>query len=119
MRRALIGAALLLAARPVAASQQCHPLAGGVWRNPGLLAGVRVDAAGYRNQSYEGDFQGVAPTLGFNHPRGGWVECKNVISRNIAGSMVSLTLSRSKKKPTVTEVAMLRRAYDTPCSAEK
>jgi hypothetical protein len=52
-------------------------------------------------------------------PRGGWVECKNVIRRNIAGSMVSLTLSRSKKKPTVTEVAMLRRAYDTPCIAEK
>ncbi|MBL9101998.1 MAG: hypothetical protein JNL82_13625 [Myxococcales bacterium] len=68
MRRALIGL-LLLAARPAAASQQCHPLAGSVWRNPGLLTGVRLDAAGYRNSSYEGDYQGLAPTLGFNHPR--------------------------------------------------
>jgi hypothetical protein len=40
-----------------------------VWRNPGLLTGVRLDAAGYRNTSYEGDYQGLAPTLGFNHPR--------------------------------------------------
>jgi hypothetical protein len=40
-----------------------------VWKNPGLLAGVRMDAAGYRNSSYEGDFEGVAPTLGFNHRR--------------------------------------------------
>ena len=69
MRRALITGLLLLAARPAVASQQCHPLAGSVWRNPGLLTGVRVDAAGYRNSSYEGDFQGLAPTLGFNHPR--------------------------------------------------
>lgn len=69
MRRALISGLLLLAARPVAASQQCHPLAGNVWRNPGLLAGVRLDAAGYRNTSYEGDYQGLAPTLGYNHPR--------------------------------------------------
>jgi len=69
MRRALISALLVLAARPVAAAQQCHPLAGNVWRNPGLLVGVRLDAAGYRNTSYEGDYQGLAPTLGFNHPR--------------------------------------------------
>jgi len=69
MRRALITGLLLLAARPAVASQQCHPLAGSVWRSPGLLAGVRVDAAGYRNSSYEGDFQGLAPTLGFNHRR--------------------------------------------------
>lgn len=69
MRRALIAAALLLAARPAAASQQCHPLAGGIWRDPGLFTGVRLDAAGYRNSSYTGDYQGVAPTLGFNHPR--------------------------------------------------
>lgn len=59
----------LLATRPAAASQQCHPLAGSVWRNAGLLTGVRFDAAGYRNNSYEGDWQGLAPTLGFNHPR--------------------------------------------------
>ena len=69
MRRALIVGAALLAARPVAAAQQCHPLAGNVWRNPGLFTGVRLDAAGYRNTSYQGDYQGVAPTLGFNHPR--------------------------------------------------
>lgn len=68
MRGALIAACLLLA-RPAAASQQCHPLAGSIWRNPGIFTGVRLDAAGYRNTSYTGDYQGVAPTLGFNHPR--------------------------------------------------
>jgi len=75
MRRALIvmictlGAAGLLTARPAAAAQQCHPLAGSVWRNPGLSVGLRFDAAGYRNSRYEGDWQGMAPTLGFNHPK--------------------------------------------------
>jgi len=77
MRRALISrggpglvaAAALLAARPVGAAQQCHPLAGSVWRNPGVSMGVRVDAAGYRNSRFEGDWQGLAPTLGFNHPK--------------------------------------------------
>ena len=64
----LIGAlGVLLAARPAAAAQQCHPLAGSVWRNPGLSVGLRFDAAGYRNSRYEGDWQGMAPTLGFNH----------------------------------------------------
>lgn len=62
-------AAGLLAARPAAAAQQCHPLAGSVWRDPGLSVGLRFDAAGYRNSSYEGDWQGMAPTLGFNHPK--------------------------------------------------
>lgn len=69
MRRALMVASVLLASRPVAASQQCHPLAGAVSSNPGLFTGVRIDAAGYRNQSYTGDYQGLAPTLGFNHRR--------------------------------------------------
>lgn len=69
LRRALIAAGLLLAARPVAASQQCHPLAGNVWRDPGIFTGIRLDAAGYRNASYIGDYQGLAPTLGFNHRR--------------------------------------------------
>jgi hypothetical protein len=76
MRRAVstrlaVTAALLLvsAARRAEAAQQCHPLAGSVWRNPGLMAGVRIDAAGYRNTSYLGDYQGIAPTLGFNHPK--------------------------------------------------
>jgi hypothetical protein len=69
MRRALISGLLLLAPGHAAASQQCHPLAGSAWRNPGLLTGIRLDAAGYRNSSYEGDYQGVAPTIGFNHPR--------------------------------------------------
>lgn len=76
MRRAVraglalaLGAAALLVTRPAAAAQQCHPLAGSVWRNPGLMVGLRMDAAGYRNQSYEGDYQGLGPTLGFNHPR--------------------------------------------------
>ena len=69
MRRTLIAAALLFAARPAAAAQQCHPLAGNVWRNPGIFTGVRLDAAGYRNTSYQGDYQGVAPTIGFNHRR--------------------------------------------------
>jgi len=58
-----------LLARPAAAAQQCHPLAGSVWRNPGLSIGLRFDAASYRNRSYEGDWQGMAPTLGFNHPK--------------------------------------------------
>ncbi len=62
-------AAVGLLARPAAAAQQCHPLAGSVWRNPGLSAGLRFDAAGYRNSRYEGDWQGMAPTLGFNHPK--------------------------------------------------
>jgi hypothetical protein len=69
MRRALIAGLLALAARPAVASQQCHPLAGSVGRAPGLMTGVRLDAAGYRNTSYEGDYEGLAPTLGFNHPR--------------------------------------------------
>ncbi len=69
MRRALITAALLFAARPAVASQQCHPLAGNLWRNPGVFTGVRLDAAGYRNKSYAGDWQGLAPTIGFNHRR--------------------------------------------------
>jgi len=69
-RLALLGlvCAELLLAGP-AAAQQCHPLAGSVWRNPGLSAGLRFDAAGYRNSRYEGDWQGMAPTLGFNHPK--------------------------------------------------
>lgn len=76
MRRAITtllavaaGLLLLAAARRAEAAQQCHPLAGSVWRNPGMMAGVRLDAAGYRNTSYLGDYQGVAPTLGFNHPK--------------------------------------------------
>jgi len=80
MRRALNGmrrpsgllglmVAVGLLARPAAAAQQCHPLAGSVWRNPGLSTGLRFDAAGYRNSRYEGDWQGMAPTLGFNHPK--------------------------------------------------
>lgn len=78
VRRALIAAGkraalgllgLLPMARPATASQQCHPLAGNVWRDPGLFTGVRLDAAGYRNSSYTGDYQGLAPTLGFNHRR--------------------------------------------------
>jgi hypothetical protein len=69
MRRALITGLLLLAPGHAAASQQCHPLAGSVWQSPGLMTGIRLDAAGYRNTSYEGDYQGLAPTIGFNHPR--------------------------------------------------
>lgn len=70
-RIALLGlvCALLLLAHTAAAAQQCHPLAGSVWRNPGLSAGLRLDAAGYRNSRYEGDWQGMAPVLGFNHPK--------------------------------------------------
>lgn len=69
MRHPLIALTLALAAKPAAASQQCHPLAGAVSRSPGLLTAVRMDAAGYRNASYQGDYQGTAPTIGFNHPR--------------------------------------------------
>jgi len=58
-----------LLARPAAAAQQCHPLAGSVWRNPGLSTGLRFDAAGYRNSRYEGDWQGMAPILGFTHSK--------------------------------------------------
>lgn len=68
MRRALIAGALLLAARP-ASAQQCHQWGPGVARHPGLMVGVRFDAAGYRNASYEGDFEGVAPLLSFSHRR--------------------------------------------------
>ena len=67
--RLLVVVVVVLGARRAGAAQQCHPLAGNVWRNPGLLAGVRLDAAGYRNTSYTGDYQGLAPTLGFNHPK--------------------------------------------------
>lgn len=70
VRRTLIVAGLLLlAARPAAAAQQCHPLTGQNSSAPGLFTGVRLDAAGYRNSSYQGDYQGVAPTIGFNHRR--------------------------------------------------
>lgn len=67
--RVLAAATVLLASGRALAAQQCHPLAGNVWRNPGLMTGVRLDAAGYRNTSYLGDYQGLAPTLGFNHPK--------------------------------------------------
>jgi hypothetical protein len=68
VRRALIAAALLLCPAR-AAAQQCHSMNGSAWRNPGLLVGVRLDAAGYRNARYQGDFEGVAPLLSFNHRR--------------------------------------------------
>ena len=67
--RVLAAVTVLLASGRAGAAQQCHPLAGNVWRNPGLMTGVRLDAAGYRNTSYLGDYQGLAPTLGFNHPK--------------------------------------------------
>lgn len=63
-------AAALVAAWPARASgQQCHPMNASAWRNPGLSVGLRLDAAGYRNTRYEGDYQGVAPILTFNHAR--------------------------------------------------
>jgi hypothetical protein len=68
VRRALIAAVLLLAARP-AHAQQCHAWNGAAWRAPGLQVGVRIDAAGYRNRSYQGDFEGLAPLLGWSHRR--------------------------------------------------
>ena len=68
MRRALIAALLALAARP-ARAEQCHGWSGTTWRSPGVVAGVRVDAAGYRNTSYTGNFEGLAPILGYTHPR--------------------------------------------------
>ncbi|WAS91270.1 hypothetical protein [Nannocystis punicea] len=68
MRRALIVAAALLWATP-ARAEQCHGWSGTTWRNPGLSVGVRMDAAGYRNRSYEGDFEGLAPMLGYSHRR--------------------------------------------------
>jgi hypothetical protein len=69
MRRALIAAGLsLLATRP-AQAQQCHAWNGTAWRAPGLLVGVRFDAAGYRNRSYTGDFEGLAQVLAWSHRR--------------------------------------------------
>lgn len=68
MRRPLIALALWALARP-AAAQQCHQVGGDVWRRPGLVAGVRLDAAGYRNSSYEGNYEGLAPALTFVHRR--------------------------------------------------
>lgn len=55
-------------ARP-AAAQQCHQLGGNAWRNSGLYFGVRLEAAGYRNSRFEGDYEGVAPAISFNHRR--------------------------------------------------
>ncbi len=68
MRRALI-LAVLLAWPARAAAQQCHTFNRTSWRSQGLLAGVRLDAAGYRNSRYEGNWQGVAPLLSYSHPR--------------------------------------------------
>ena len=69
VRSALIaGALVLLAARP-ALAQQCHPWSPGTWRSPGVALGVRLDAAGYRNPRYEGDFEGLAPLVSFSHRR--------------------------------------------------
>lgn len=68
MRRALIVATALLMARS-AQAQQCHGWSGTAWRTPGVVLGVRFDAAGYRNRSYEGDFEGIAPILAWSHPR--------------------------------------------------
>ena len=65
---ALAAFAALAPPRPVAA-QQCHQLSGDAWRRPGLLVGARLDAAGYRSTSFEGDYQGLAPALTFVHPR--------------------------------------------------
>ncbi|MBL9107482.1 MAG: hypothetical protein JNL82_41735 [Myxococcales bacterium] len=69
LRWFLLVATVLLVARGAAAGQQCHPLTGDIGRNTGLFAGVRVDAAGYRNSSYVGDFQGLAPMVSLNHRR--------------------------------------------------
>lgn len=69
MRRALILAAAVLAWPARADAQQCHTFNRTAWRSHGLLAGVRLDAAGYRNARYEGDWQGVAPMLSYAHPR--------------------------------------------------
>ena len=70
MRRALIVLALCGLSRS-AAAQRCHQFTGDAWGRAGLalLPSVRVDAAGYRTPSYEGDYQGVAPALTFIHPR--------------------------------------------------
>lgn len=64
----LLAACVLAGARP-AAAQQCHQLGGNAWRNPGVYFGVRLEAAGYRNARYEGDYEGVAPSLSYNHRR--------------------------------------------------
>ncbi|MDC0673731.1 hypothetical protein [Nannocystis radixulma] len=69
MRRALIAAACLLAWVRPASAQQCHSMSTSSWRTPGVFVGVRFDAAGYRNFSYEGDYQGLAPVLSYNHRR--------------------------------------------------
>ena len=68
VRSALIATVVLFAARP-ALAQQCHQCSPGAWRSPGVALGVRLDAAGYRNSSYQGDFQGLAPLLSFTHRR--------------------------------------------------
>lgn len=68
VRRALIVGALLLAARP-AAAEQCHPWSPGSWRKPGVLLGVRLDAAGYRSARFEGNFEGLTPLLSLSHRR--------------------------------------------------
>lgn len=69
MRRALIVGAALLAWPGRADAQQCHSLNRSSWRSQGLLTGVRLDAAAYRNARYEGDWQGLAPTLAYSHRR--------------------------------------------------
>ncbi len=69
MRRAVILGAALLAWPGRADAQQCHSLNRSSWRSQGLLTGVRLDAAAYRNARYEGDWQGLAPTLAYSHPR--------------------------------------------------
>lgn len=65
----MILAAALLAWPARADAQQCHSFNRTSWRSPGLLAGVRLDAAGYRNSRYEGNWEGIAPLLAFSHPR--------------------------------------------------
>jgi hypothetical protein len=47
-------------------------------------------------------------------PRAGWAVCKDTLRRRVGGAIVTLRLGKGKK-PKVVEVAMLRRAYDTPC----
>jgi hypothetical protein len=52
-------------------------------------------------------------------PRAGWTACKDAVRRAIGGTVVALQLSGGKVKKRVVEVAMLRRAYDTPCRPAK
>lgn len=88
----------------------------------GILTATSVDdrVVGLATRSvYYTTLAGLGPgSPASDVPAAGWAVCKNIVRRNIGGTVVSLQVSGAKKRKVV-GLAMLRRAYDTPCPTAK